>query len=337
MIALIWWPDNDADRENELLDDFSGVEVASVGDDSSVVVANSQNSLGRGIFKKKTNLKPGDDFPYRKTITQQVSQDRLDGTHESRTSVEIEMNLRVINVLPDDAIDWSVTFTSVKYRREKPDGTVEYRSASSPNGHPPEAALYAGLKYSGFKFQQNTREGTFVIDHRDAFLKHVLRFLPALKQKTLLKNYLSHSHEKTIALFVDESLGQANLVSEKKVGESLDWTYDDFDPVPFRQRTVFEIGAKQNRKTSVEIRGRVIPTSVSSTTGRQQIQCSIIGGVAEGAFQVDDASGLPEKKSIQREITMRVSLPDGRRFLQTQISQQKFERLPGKVQIANAR
>lgn len=338
MLTLIWWPDKNAQTEKEFLDDFGGLEAESVINDLPSAGVNSQKTSETGISSVRTNLKTGEIIPFRKTIEQQVSQDRLDGTYRSTTHVEIEMNLKVCELLPDESIHWSVEFTSVKYRREQPEGVLEYDSTVSTSNDPPEAALYAGLTHSGFHFRQNTRDGSFEIDSLDVFLKHVFRYLPSARASLLRKNYRNRPSEKLIALFVDDSFRQARLLIDKKMGETLEWTKDDFDPVPFQQRTEFKVTAKQNRKTVVDIRGIVIPVSDRSTRQQRQLQCSVIGGHAEGSFLVDDSSGLPEKKQLRREISMKVSSPNRRRFFQqTQISQMGFERLPRKIQIAKTR
>lgn len=262
-------------------------------------------------------LQPGDRFPMRKVVEQELKQASLSGTPQiSRSRLELLLAISVEDVQPDHT-QMRVTYDRVHYSHEVAGELVEYDSNNPPAQIPQSVMTYHGMLKDGFSFVLGAdHQISRVIGFRE-FIERCLQHVPENQRQRVMLDIEASSGEKGIADFVDNTIGLLPADVDKVLGDT--WNKDRHvgKPVPMQIQTTYTLKDLSNGLATVSIGGEITPsTSLGQSASNENVRITVKGGHSHGQCIVFLDSGLPKESRVERTVDMTVQMAGGLEFEQ---------------------
>lgn len=252
------------------------------------------------------SLKPGDRFPLRKVVDQELRQASLSGEPQtSRSRLEIQLTLTVEEAEADHT-RLNVRYDHVRYSHDVAGESVEYDSQSPPSPVPPAALAYHAMANNGFSFELGPdRQVNRVIGFRE-FLERCLQHVPPDQRQRVMLDIEANSGEKGLTEFVDHTIGLLPADVDKVLGDSWEKTRHVGRPIPMQINTVYTLQGLNDRFADIGVSGTITPlTALGESAGEDQgLQIIVKGGRTEGHCTIHRDTGLPKESQVTRVVDM---------------------------------
>lgn len=278
--------------------------------DSSALFAANSAKLG-------LNLKPGDQFPLRKVVEQELTQDSLSSRQQAnRSRLEILFAISVTEKQADRT-KLSVRYDRVKYSHDVADEHVEYDSTSPPSVIPIVVQAYHDMVRDGFSFWIGANNQIVEVEGFQEFLDRCLRNVPDEYRKNVVLAMEASSGETGIANFVDNTIGLLPYGKPPNVGDSWERQGVIARPVPMHANNVYTLKELTDNFAVIDIRGTITPsTTVSSIEDGLGVRINIAGGDTSGSCTIFRETGLPRQSRVDRTVNMTVTMANAVEFRQ---------------------
>ncbi|MCA9023897.1 MAG: hypothetical protein KDA86_01670 [Planctomycetaceae bacterium] len=276
------------------------------------------------------SLQPGDRFPMRKLVEQELKQASLNGVPQiSRSRLELLLAIAVEDVQPDHT-QMKVIYDRVRYSHEVAGELVEYDSTSPPNNIPTAVMAYHGMVGDGFSFVLGRdNQIASVIGFRE-FLERCLQHVPSEQRQRVMLDIEAGTGEKGIADFVDNSIGLLPADVEKVLGDT--WKMDRHigKPVPMQIQTIYTLKELSDGFAVVSIAGEITPSTSlgQSANTSENVRITVKGGHSHGQCTIFLDSGLPKESRVERTVDMTVQMAGGLEFEQQKNTVTTVETFP---------
>lgn len=289
-------------------------------DASSIVLAAAETAEPPRVETAalQLTLSPGESFPLRKLIEQELKQASLDGVPQiSRSSLELSLSIRVDSVEAGRK-RLGVLYDRVRYAHEVAGEEVSYDSTSPPSPVPAAALAYHGLIGRGFSLELGPdNQVAGVIGFRE-FLEGCLQHVPAEQRQRVLVDVEANAGENGIADFVDHTIGLLPADITKALGETWERDRHIVRPIPMHIRTSYTLTGLNDSLASIGIAGTISPSTTlgDAAPADQNVRIVVRGGHCEGHCTLYRESGLPKESRVVQVVDMTVQLAGGIEFNQ---------------------
>ena len=260
-------------------------------------------------------LSPGDRFPLRKVVEQELIQSEAGGAAEtSRSRLEMLMAITVEEV---DAAGtrFAVRYDRIRYARQVGDETLAYDSLQPPVALPLELAAYQGMLGQGFSFRIGRDNRIAEVHGFGEFLQASLRNVPEANRADVLLGVETSSGEDGVADFIDDTIGLLPSETPKAPGDTWRRPRRVARPVPMQIDRVCTHRDLTPDLAVIDLRGQVTPVMSSGvqTVGHDGVRLLVRGGTTEGHCVLYRDTGLRRSRIVQT-IDLTVSLQGGETF-----------------------
>lgn len=262
-------------------------------------------------------LNPGDQFPLRKVVEQELIQNTLSGVPQRNLS-RLEL-LFAISVLErrDDRIKLSVKYNRVKYQHHVADEHVEFDSTQPPNPIPLAVQAYHDMVNDGFAFWIGPDNQIVEVEGLTEFLNRCLRNVPEALRQDVVLGMEAGSGESGIANFVDNTIGLLPYRKQTSPGETWERQQQVSRPVPMHVQNQYTLKSLTDQLAVIDIRGTISPSlTVGGGDAAQGVRVRVNGGSTLGSCTIYRDTGLPQESRVDRTVDMTVSMAGAIEFRQ---------------------
>lgn len=297
------------------------VPVSAEGTHNPVVHASAQRA--------GESLKPGEVFPLRKVVEQELHQSSLNGTPQiSRSRLELNMALTVADVRDGHTL-MQVQYDRIKYSQDLAGETTEYDSAQPPQSIPAAARAYHGMVGDGFSFWLGADNQVVQVSGFREFLDRCLAHIPAESRQQALLAFESSAGESGVTDFIDATVGLLPGDLQQVPGKSWETSRHITEPIPMQINTMYTLSSIDGRTAEVTIGGTIAPsTPLGGTQSDSSVQVTVNGGRCSGRCTIDRLWGLPRASQIERTVDMTVRMAGAVTFDQQKRTLTTIESLP---------
>lgn len=264
-------------------------------------------------------LQPGDRFPLRKVVEQELAQPSLNGNPQiSRSRMELLLTITVADVREGHTL-MQVKYDRVHYSHDVAGERVEYDSARPSQNIPPAVLAYHGMVGDGFGFWLGPgNQIAQVVGFRE-FVDRCMTNVPAEQRQQALLAIEASAGQQGVADFVDSTIGLLPSDDEQLSGGRWEETQHITQPVPMQINTVYTLTEMNDSTAEVMIGGTIVASTAlgaSDPQNSQQVQITVNGGSTSGHCTIDRHSGLPRHSQLERVVDMTVQMDGSLEFAQ---------------------
>ena len=324
------WVKETPGDESKSGDDDKGHEK---GHQSSKAVA-SADEFDEAPLELK--LKPGDRFPLRKIVEQELTQNSERGPEVSRSRLELMLEITV-GEKENEKTEMKVKYNHVKYSHNVAGQQVEFDSRNPPARIPEAVRPYAAMVKDGFSFWIGSDNRIASVDGFQDFLERCMKAVPESHRQNVTQFIEASAGEGGISNFVDNSIGLMPYGNRTAIGEQ--WKREEHvgRPVPMLIETAYTVKDLSKDYAVVDIHGTVVP-STSAHPREHNLsgaRITVMGGTVEGFCTLFRDSGLPKESKVIRDLEMNVQLSGGITFKQNKRVTTTVESFPGAARTAS--
>jgi len=269
-------------------------------------------------------LQPGAKFPLQKTVEQSLAQQTKDGKVVSKSRLFTRFAITVDGE-EHGKRRLSVRYDRVRYSHDLLGDKIEYDSANAGEQVPDAALLYHGMVNNGFSFWLSDDNRVLDVEGMPEFLQRCARFVPAQRRQQAMQQALTNSEDESFANFLDDSIGLLRFNKEAPGRESLIKEGDEWkrnrkltSPVPMALDTTYKLVELGDRTAKIDVFGTIVPTRVASLSTasqpRTESELLLKDGHTAGVCTIDRESGLPIYSRVERNLALRVRMPNAGDF-----------------------
>ncbi|QDU37303.1 hypothetical protein Mal4_16130 [Maioricimonas rarisocia] len=276
-------------------------------------------------------LHPGDRFPLRKVVSQELTQAALNGTPQvSRSQLDLLLAITVKEVTADRT-HLGITYDRVRFTQDIGGERIEYDSANPPQQIPPVLQAYHGMVRDGFSFWIGQDNRIVEIVGFQQFLERCLANVPVDRRQQVLLAMEAGTGEKGISDFIDNTIGLLPYNTETSPGDTWRRPRRISRPVPMELNTNYTLTELNDQFAVVQIEGTIAP---STTLGHgadtnPNVRITVKGGSATGQCTLFRDTGLPRESRVTRTVDMKVTMASGIEFDQHKRTETVIEAYPG--------
>ncbi len=257
--------------------------------------------------KLDLQLKPGDRFPLRKVVRQELTQSTLTGTPSvSQSELEVMFAITVQEVQAE-RVKLSVRYDRVRYSHDIAGERVAFDSISAPLEVPVAVRAYRDMIGDGFSFWLGENNQIASVEGFTDFLRRCMRNVPEELRSSVMLGIEATSGEDGIANFVDNSIGLLPPGSARRPGDT--WSQPRFvsRPIPMQIENDYTLKNLTAGEAVIEIRGAISPANVGSAQS-EGVKVRVVGGSTQGTCTVYRQTGLPRESHVERVVDMIVTM-----------------------------
>lgn len=272
----------------------------------------------------KFTLKPGAKFPLQKTVEQSLAQQTKDGKLMSKSRLFTRF---AITVDAEEAGKrrLSVRYDRVRYSHDLLGDKVEYDSANPSEQVPDAALLYHGMVNNGFSFWLSDDNRVIDVEGMPEFLQRCARFIPAQRRQQALEQVMSSSEDESFANFLDDSIGLLRFNKDApgreffiKEGDEWKRSRKLTTPVGMVLDTTYRLAQLGDKTAKIDVYGTIVPMRVMTLTPagqpKSESEMYLKEGHTAGVCTIDRESGLPIFSRVERNLSLRVRIPNAGDF-----------------------
>lgn len=276
-------------------------------------------------------LFPGDRFPLRKVVSQELTQAGLNGSPQvSRSQLELMLAITVKEVTADRT-HLGITYDRVRFSQEIGEDRITYDSANPPQQIPPILQAYHGMVRDGFSFWIGQDNRIVEVVGFQEFLERCLANVPADRRQQVLLAMEAGTGEKGISDFIDNTIGLLPYNTETSPGDTWRRPRRISRPIPMELNTSYTLTNLDDQFAVVQIEGTIAP---STTLGQgadtnPNVRITVLGGSSTGQCTLFRDTGLPRESRVTRTVDMKVTMANGIEFDQHKRTETVIEAYPG--------
>jgi len=275
-------------------------------------------------------LQPGDHFPLRKVVEQELVQSSPSGQPTvARSRLELMFAISVLAV-EEGRTKLRLRYDRVNYQHNVADEHVEYDSERPPFSLPMAVRPYHDMVGDGFAFWLGTNNQIVEVDGFAEFIERCLANVnPEQRPQVILGIEAGTDGESGIANIVDNSIGLLPPMKKQTQGDSWERMQPVQRPVPMMINNTFTLKELTQDYAVIDIRGAITPsTSMSAVEAGNGVRITVTGGETGGSSVIFRETGLPKESTVVRKIDMNVMLTGGIQFQQTKKVTTTIEAFP---------
>lgn len=263
-------------------------------------------------------LNPGDQFPLRKVVQQELLQDSPTAIPQ-RNQSRLELLLAItVQDKQEGRTKLSVRYDRVKYEHQIADERISFDSTQATGEVPVGVRAYRDMVQDGFSFWIGPDNQIVQVEGLAEFLDRCLRNVPVEQRQDVVLGIEAGSGETGIANFVDNSIGLLPFGRPTAPGESWQRQQQVSRPVPLHINNTYTLKELTDQLAVIDIRGEISPsTTLNTLNGDNGLRVSVSGGSTTGSCTIFRDTGLPKESRVDRTIEMMVSMPNALQFRQT--------------------
>lgn len=280
-------------------------------------------------------LKPGDRFPLRKVVHQELVQDAQTGTR-NRIESRLEV-LFAISVLDkvEDRTKLGVRYDRVRYLRRIGDEQLTYDSGQSSASLPVSLWPYRDMVGDGFTFWLGADNQIVAIDGFTEFMNRCLKNVPEEDRNQVVLGMEASTGESGIANFIDNTIGLLPYGTSQKLGDSWERPSHIGRPVPMHVRNRYTLTELDKEVAKIDIRGEITPsTTMNAANEETGVRVVVTGGESQGHCTIFRETGLPKHSEVTQHIEMTVMLSNNVQFKQHKQVTTTIEAFPAQTATA---
>jgi len=277
----------------------------------------------------RLNLTPGDQFPLRKIVQQELVQGDVSGA-PTRNFSQLEL-MMAITVLDKqmERTKLGVRYSRVKYMHDIADEHVEFDSAVPETSHFVGVQAYRDMVNDGFAFWIGTDNQIVEVEGLAEFVNRCLRNIPAEKRQDVVLGIEAGSGESGIANFVDNTIGLLPYGKRTSLGDSWERQQQIGRPVPMHISNTYTLKELTHGLAVIDIRGSISPsTNLNPAQGKNSVNVTVNGGSTLGSCTIFRETGLPKESRVDRIVEMTVVMDNSISFRQTKRVTTQVESFP---------
>jgi hypothetical protein len=275
-------------------------------------------------------MQPGERFPLRKVVEQELTQPSLNGESQiSRSRMELLLTITVSEVRDAHAL-MQVQYDRVRYSQDVAGDRIEYDSTQPSQHIPPAVLAYHGMVGDGFTFWLGPGNQIVQVDGLREFVDRCTVHIPAEQRQQALLALEGSAGRQSVADFVDSTIGLLPHDGDQLARGRWEQTQHIVQPVPMQVNTTYTLSSMSDHTAEVMIGGTILPSTELGTPGRQDtpVQITVNGGSTNGQCTIDRLSGLPRKSQLEQIVDMTVRMDGGIEFAQQKRTVTTVESLP---------
>ncbi len=299
-------------------------------------VVRSLESANQSQLKLK--LKPGDRFPLRKVVEQELNQDSLSGSaNRIHTRLELLFAISVVDKA-DDRTKLQVRYDQVKYSHRIGEELLEFDSTRPAGNLPVSVKAYQAMVGDGFSFWIGKENQIVSVDGFTEFLNRCLQNVPESDRSNVVLGIEAGSGESGIANFIDNSIGLLPYGGVHKPGDSWERPSHIGRPVPMHVNTQYTLKQLDPHLATIAIRGQITPsTTMTAQDAQTGVRVTVRGGETQGSCTIFRETGLPQRSHVEQNIDMTVMMSGALQFNQRKKVTTTIEAFPVGATSAPAR
>jgi len=263
------------------------------------------------------NLKPGDQFPLRKVVQQELTQNSLTGTPQQNFS-RLEMLLAVhVREKRDDRTHLSVRYDRIKYEHQVADEKVTFDSTTSGEHVSVGVVAYRDMINDGFSFWIGEDNQIVEVDGLSEFLSRALRNVPPDQRENVVLGMEAGSGDSGIANFVDNTIGLLPYGRKTSPGDSWERQHQITRPLQMHVNNTYTLKDLTDNMAVIDIRGTISPSTSLRNLEAPDVQVIVNGGSTLGSCTIYRETGLPKESRIDRVVDMTVVMSNAIQFRQS--------------------
>jgi len=262
------------------------------------------------------NLKQGDQFPLRKVVLQELTQNALDGEPQQNYS-RLEM-LLVIQVREkrDERVKLGVRYDRIKYEHQVGNETVSFDSTTAGPDVVTGVVAYRDMINDGFSFWIGPDNQIVEVEGLSEFLDRALRNVPPAQRQDVVLGMEAGAGDSGIANFVDNTIGLLPYGKRTVPGDSWERQQQVTRPLAMHLSHVYTLKELTDNLAVIDIRGTISPSISLKNQNPSDVQVFVNGGSTIGSCTVFRDTGLPKESRIDRNVEMTVVMADSIQFRQ---------------------
>ncbi len=274
------------------------------------------------------NLKPGDQFPLRKIVQQELTQNAPHGEPQQNYS-RLEMLLAVtVKEKRDERIRLSVRYDRIRYEHQIADEQVRFDSSTAGPNLTTNVVAYRDMINDGFSFWIGPDNQIVEVEGLSEFLDRALRNVPPDQRQDVVLGMEAGSGDSGIANFVDNTIGLLPYKKKTAPGDTWDRQQQVSRPLPMVINNLFTLKELTDSYAVIDIRGTIAPSTTLRHQGSPDVQLFVNGGSTLGSCTIYRDTGLPKESRIDRVVEMTVVMPNSVQFRQTKRMTTTIESFP---------
>ncbi len=276
----------------------------------------------------KLNVKVGDQFPLRKTVVQELTQQSLSSTpQQSYSKLETLLAIQVVDQ-QQDRLKLSVRYDRIRYQHQIADDVLEFDSTLPANEIAPVATAYRNMINDGFKFWIGEDNQIVEVDGLSEFLGRCLKAVPQEQRQDVVLGIEAGSGDTGIANFVDNTIGLLPFGQQTSPGDSWERQQHVTRPLPMIVNNLYTLKELTGQMATIDIRGTISPSTTLNNLNASGVSVVVNGGHTLGSCVLYRETGLPKESRIDRQVDMTVTLPNSVQFKQTKRMTTTIETYP---------
>lgn len=262
-------------------------------------------------------LRPGEQFPLRKVVEQQLQQTSANSQPRyDRSRLEVLFGITV-QAQEAGRTQLTVRYDRVKYQHDVAGEHVEFDSKTPPAQIPVALVAYQDMVGDGFSFWIGADNQMMDVVGLQEFVERTLRRVPADQRENVMLGIDAGSGETGIGNFVDTTIGLLPYNRPATPGETWQRNQHFTTPVPMTASNTYILKELDEKYAVIDVRGSILPsTNVRSTRNQGGLQVNVEGGTMTGSCTIYRDTGLPRDSRIDRKMDMTVSLAGAVQFRQ---------------------
>jgi hypothetical protein len=275
------------------------------------------------------NLKPGDHFPLRKVVVQELTQHTQQETaRQNYSRLELLLGVEVLEK-QDDRIRMSVRYDRVKYQHHVAGEDLEFDSTHPGQQIPPAARAYRDMVGDGFSFWIGKDNQIVEVSGLSEFIARCLRNVPPQDRQDVVLGIEAGAGDSGLANFVDNTIGLLPFGRQTSPGDSWERQQQVPRPLPMHVRNVYTLKELGPQHAVIDVRGTITPsTTINHRDGEPQVRVTVNGGSTLGSCVIYRETGLPKESRIDRLVEMTVTMDNAAQFRQTKRMTTTIEAFP---------
>ena len=339
LITPVWFAgcgSDEGEAEMELPDWLSETESDESAENDADDSTATAPALDRAALKLALN--PGDRFPLRKVVEQELKQSSLDGQPQvSRSRLEMMLAITVDDVR-DGRTLMRVKYDRVRYSHDVAGEPLEYDSTAPPAQIPVPVLAYHGMVGDGFAFWIGSDNQIAEIVGFREFVERCLSHVSPDGRQQAMRDIEASAGEKGIADFVDNTIGLLPYDQQKVVGDSWERTRRIARPIPMQIDTTYTLAAFNDDTAEVTVGGAITPSTTLGGDAHDDssVRITVTGGRSSGRCVLYRDSGLPKESRVERIVDMTVQMAGGIQFDQQKRTTTTVESFPSQEMVVGA-
>ena len=283
-------------------------------------------------------LQPGDRFPLKKTVVEELVQDSLSGPKSQiKTRLEQLFTISVTDRI-GERTKLAVTFDRIQYTQQVGDEITTYDSLTPPADIPEELLPHHLLANDGFSFWIGSDLQVVSADSFQEFLARRAQSVTASQIQTARFESTPVADQADLATAISQFIGMQPIAPTVHTGDQWQRIESLDRPVLLSVNNRYTVQSVNAQSVEVAVLGSIAPFAVPVVGDEQSdVRVVVTGGEVVGSYTLLANSGIPQQSHVEELIQMRVQMSNALEFNQIKRTTTNIDTAPAMDRSAIAR